>query len=168
MVRQPFDLLGHPVPGERLQGLDDAGMEHPPPLLQQAAVGHLVGQGVLEGVFALGKEPGLVEELGACKVRQATLEHRLGHVGNGLQQRQGHLRANHGRRLQQALLLGGKPVDTRRQHRPARWPAPGWSAGPAPGDRPHARRPGPRSPPGCARSLPGKKGLPSVRAMSRW
>ena len=26
MVRQPFDLLGHPLPGERLQGLDDPGM----------------------------------------------------------------------------------------------------------------------------------------------
>ena len=28
MVRQAFDLLGHPVPGERLQGLDDAGVQH--------------------------------------------------------------------------------------------------------------------------------------------
>ena len=51
MVRQAFDLLGHPVPGERLQGLDNAGMQRPPPLLQQLSVGHLVGQGVLEGVL---------------------------------------------------------------------------------------------------------------------
>ena len=35
MVGQPFHLLGHPVPGERLQGLDDAGMQRPPPLLEQ-------------------------------------------------------------------------------------------------------------------------------------
>ena len=26
MVRQAFDLLGHPVPGERLKGLDDPGV----------------------------------------------------------------------------------------------------------------------------------------------
>ena len=64
MVGQAFDLLGHPVPGERLQGLDDAGMQRPPPLLQEAAVGHLVGEGVLEGVLVLGKEPRLVQELG--------------------------------------------------------------------------------------------------------
>ena len=37
MVRQAFDLLGHPLPGERFEGLDDAGMERPPPLLEQAA-----------------------------------------------------------------------------------------------------------------------------------
>ena len=55
MVGQAFDLLGQPVPGERLEGLDDAGMERPPPLLQETAVGHLVGEGVLEGVFRSGK-----------------------------------------------------------------------------------------------------------------
>jgi len=44
------------------------------------------------------------------------LEHRLGHVGNRLQQRQGHLSAQHGRRLQEALLLGWQPVDACRQH----------------------------------------------------
>ena len=26
MMRQAFDLLGHPVPGERLKGLDDPGV----------------------------------------------------------------------------------------------------------------------------------------------
>jgi len=32
MVGQALDLLDHPVPSERLQGLDNAGMQHPPPL----------------------------------------------------------------------------------------------------------------------------------------
>ena len=76
MVRQAFDLLGHPVPSERLQGLDDAGMQRPPPLLEQAAVGHLVGQGVLEGVLALGEEARLVEELGRLEVREAAVQRR--------------------------------------------------------------------------------------------
>ena len=73
-MRQAFDLLGHPVPGKRFQGLDDAGMQHPPPLLQETAVGHLVRQGVLEGVLALGKEARLVEKLGRLEVRQAAVQ----------------------------------------------------------------------------------------------
>ena len=31
-------------------------MERPPSLLEEAAVGHLVGEGVLEGVFGLGEK----------------------------------------------------------------------------------------------------------------
>ena len=89
MVRQAFDLLGQAVPGERLEGLDDAGVQRPPPLLQQAAVGHLVGEGVLEGVVALGEEARLVEELGGLEVRQAAMQRRLGQLGNGLQQGKG-------------------------------------------------------------------------------
>jgi hypothetical protein len=56
MMGQAFDLLGHPVPSEGLQSLDDLGMERTPSLLEEAAVGDLVRQGVLEGVLALGKE----------------------------------------------------------------------------------------------------------------
>ena len=68
MVGEPFDLLGHPSPSEGFQGHDDAGMEHPPPLLEQAPIGHLVGEGVLEGVFWLGKKACLVEELGGLQM----------------------------------------------------------------------------------------------------
>ena len=107
MVGQPFDLLGHPVPGERLQGLDDAGVQRPPPLLEETAVGHLVGQGVLEGVLELGEQLRLVEELGRLQVRQAVVQGLLGQLGNGLEQGQGHLRANDGGGLEEALLLGG-------------------------------------------------------------
>ena len=62
MMGQPFDLLGHPVPGERLQGLNDAGMQGPPPLLQEAPVGHLVRESMLEGVLVLREETRLVEK----------------------------------------------------------------------------------------------------------
>ena len=105
MVRQAFDLLGYPVSGECLKGLDDAGMQHPPPLLQQAAVGNLMGQGVLEGVLALGKEPRLVEKLGRLEVRQAAMQRVLGQLGNGLEQGEGHLGANDGGGLEEALFL---------------------------------------------------------------
>jgi hypothetical protein len=87
MVRQAFDLFGQAIPGERLEGLDDAGMQHAPSLLQEAAIGHLVSQGVLEGEFALGEKPRLIEKLSGLQMGQATMEHRLGHLGNGLHQR---------------------------------------------------------------------------------
>jgi hypothetical protein len=45
-----------------------------------------VGEGVLEGAFALGEEPRLVEKLGGLQVGKATLERRLGQLSNGLQQ----------------------------------------------------------------------------------
>ena len=69
MVRQAFDLLGHPLSGERIEGLDDAGMQSAPPLLQETTVGDLMGQGVLEGEVALGEQLGLVEELSGLQVR---------------------------------------------------------------------------------------------------
>ena len=75
MVRQAFDLLCHAVSG--VKGLDNTGMQRLAPLLQQAAVGHFVGQGMLEGVLALGKQAYLVEELGGLEVREATLQRLL-------------------------------------------------------------------------------------------
>ena len=87
MVRQALDLFGQPVRGERFEGLDDAGMQQAPSLLEQTAVGHLVRQGVLEGVRLVRKQACLVEELGRLQVRQAPMDLRLRHLGDGLQQR---------------------------------------------------------------------------------
>ena len=105
MVRQAFHLLGHPFGRERLEGLDQARVQPPPPLQQEAVVGHLVRQGVLEGVFALGEQACLIEELRRLEVRQAAVQRRLGHVCNGLEQGEGYVRANHGGGLEQAFLL---------------------------------------------------------------
>ena len=49
-------------------------------------------------------------------MRQA-LQRLVRALGQRLKQRQGHLRANHCRRLQQAFLLRRQAVNTRRQHR---------------------------------------------------
>ena len=89
MVGQALDLVRQAVAGERFQGLDDLRMQRPPPLLEQTAVRHLVGQGVLEGVFVLREEAGLIQELGRLEVGQATVQSLLGQLGNGLQQGQG-------------------------------------------------------------------------------
>ena len=53
-------------------------MEHPPPLVQQAAVGDLLRQGVLEGVGQLGEQTRLVQELGVLKMREAHMEGLFG------------------------------------------------------------------------------------------
>ena len=45
------------------------------------------------------------------------MQRRFGGVGNGLQQRQGHLVAYDCSGLEQPLVFGGQTVDTRCQHR---------------------------------------------------
>ena len=70
---RPRSHLGHPLPGERLQGRDNAGVQHPPPLQQETAVGDLMGEGVLERVGLVWEEPRLLEELGGLEVRHTTM-----------------------------------------------------------------------------------------------
>ena len=48
-------------------------------------------------------------------MRQAPVQRLLGQLGNGLQQGQGHLGADHRSRLEQPLLLRRQSVDARRQ-----------------------------------------------------
>ena len=68
MVGEQVDhFLAHPVPRAGLEAIDQAGMQPPPLLLEEALIGHLVREGVLEGIDVLGDAPGLVEELRLCK-----------------------------------------------------------------------------------------------------
>src|SRR4029453_5741268 len=84
MVSEPLDLLGQAVSREPLESLHNLCVQSPPLLLQQTPIGHLVGQGVLEGIHTLRKEAGLVEELGGLEVRQAMVQSVLGQLGNSL------------------------------------------------------------------------------------
>jgi hypothetical protein len=102
---RPRHHLSTPVGCQRLNGLDQARVQPPAPLQQEAAIGHLVRQGMLEGVFRLGEQAGLIKKLRRLQVRQAAMQRRLGHIGNGSQQREGHVRAQHRSGLQQLLLL---------------------------------------------------------------
>jgi hypothetical protein len=132
MMRQAFDLvralpsgrkdlrprshLSHAVGRERFEDFDNACVQDPPPLPQEAAVGHLLRQGMREGILWLGEQAGLIEKLRRLQVGQAAVQRRLGYLGNGLEQRQGHLGANNGSRLQEPLCLRRQPVDTCCQH----------------------------------------------------
>jgi hypothetical protein len=52
----------------------DAGMQGPAAFGQQATVGNLMGEGVLEGVLLLGENLRLVHELGGLQIGQAVME----------------------------------------------------------------------------------------------
>ena len=116
MVGEPVDVLAEAVAALRLQRLHDPGVELAPPLLQEALVGHLIGQRVLEGVFQLGEEARLVEELGRLQEGESPPQVRLGHVGDGLEKRKRHFRPDHRRGLEQPLFVRWQPIDTGRQH----------------------------------------------------
>ena len=85
VMGQVFDLLGHPFPGERLQSLDDAGMERAPPFLEQRFVGHLLGEDMLEGVRVLGELTRLIEELGRLQGDHTVAQLSLRQLHDGLQ-----------------------------------------------------------------------------------
>ena len=57
-------MLSRPLGRQRLKGLDNARVQEAPPLQQEAVVGHLVREGMLEGIDLLGDKARLVEELG--------------------------------------------------------------------------------------------------------
>jgi hypothetical protein len=92
-------------------------MEHPPPLLQETAIGHFVGEGMFESILPLGEQARFVQELRRLEMGQAALHSVFRQLGNSLQQREGHFHADGGSGLEQVLRLRRQPVNTRRQHR---------------------------------------------------
>ncbi len=76
VMGQSVDVLVEASRVEALDGLHDARVQRPAMLEEQAAVRHVVGERVLEGVFEVRPEPGLVEELGGQEVLEPAA-HRL-------------------------------------------------------------------------------------------
>ena len=70
----------------------------------------------LKVYFVLGEEARFVEELGGLQVGERSMQRLFGHLGDGLQEGQGHLGADHGGSLEQALVLRRQAVDARCQH----------------------------------------------------
>jgi hypothetical protein len=67
MLGQQLDVLDESIGVQPLHRLDDGGVDQHPAILQEAAVRHLVGQGVGKPVLELGEESRLVEELGGLE-----------------------------------------------------------------------------------------------------
>ena len=56
MIREPLDVLAEPIPVQPLDRSHDLGMALRSNVVQQTAIGHLMGQRVLEGVLQLREE----------------------------------------------------------------------------------------------------------------
>src|SRR5262249_32266365 len=68
MVREAFSLFIQALRRKPFDGLDNLGVEGTPTLLEQAAIGHLLRERVLERVFEFRKQACLVEKLGGLQV----------------------------------------------------------------------------------------------------
>jgi len=74
---------------QALDRLDDPRVQGPAGLLEEALVGHLVGQRVGEGVLGVGEQARLPKELGRLERRQAPTDRLLRPAGHGLEQQKG-------------------------------------------------------------------------------
>jgi len=81
-------------------GFDGAGVQGLPTLLDKPAIGHLVGEGVLERVLEVGEEARLVKELGGLKVSEATAQLIVGHLGDRPEEYPRDVLADDGRALE--------------------------------------------------------------------
>ena len=115
VMGQPLGLLGDALGREPLDGLGDAGVQGALPVVEQPLVRHLVRERVLERVLEVRKEPGLVEELRGLEAGELGAHLVLRRVGDGQEQRQGHVLADDRGGLEQALGLGRQAVDARGQ-----------------------------------------------------
>jgi hypothetical protein len=71
VVGKQLHVLGEPVSEARFDGPRDLGVERPPPLHKQTAVGDLVGQGMLEGILGFVEEASLVQEFGRSETGES-------------------------------------------------------------------------------------------------
>src|SRR3990172_666671 len=117
VVGQPFHMLDQAVGKESLNRLDDPRVEGPAPLLEQAPVGHLVGEGVLEGVLEVGKEARLVEELARLEMAETPAKLLLRKLGDHLEEGKRYILAHDRGSLEQPLVLGRQAIDPGRKDR---------------------------------------------------
>ncbi|HSE94534.1 MAG TPA: hypothetical protein VLD61_01500, partial [Methylomirabilota bacterium] len=96
VVSELFDVLCQPFGMEPLDGFYDLAIESAPPVVEEAPVGHVMGQGVLEGVLEVREEPRLVEELGGLEGGEAAAERFLRFLDDGLEEGEGHVLADDG------------------------------------------------------------------------
>ena len=117
MMGESLDVLAQPVGIEMLDGVHDPGMERGARLSQQRVVGNLASQAVPEDVLGLWKQGDVVDEFSRSEATEAVTQLILRHVGNRVEQADGHVLSDHRRALQEPLVSGREAVDPRRQDR---------------------------------------------------
>src|SRR5437773_497115 len=113
VVGEPFDLLCETVGMQPLDGLHDLAMESAPSLLNEAPISDVVSQRVLERVLEVREKLRLIEELGSRKDAEAAAETLFGSVGDGLEEREGHVFADDRGGLEKPLVFGSEAIDAR-------------------------------------------------------
>jgi hypothetical protein len=63
MVGEALDVFGPAIGVQTLDGVCDSRVQSPPPLLEEAGIGDVVGKGVLEGKFEVGEETRFIHQL---------------------------------------------------------------------------------------------------------
>ena len=117
VMRELLDVLAETVGVQVLDGADDGPVQRLPALAQEPAVGDVVRQRVLERVLELGKQSRLVQELTGLEASEAAAAGFLVEAGHREQERERHVASDDRRRLQQALVVSGEPIDARREDR---------------------------------------------------
>src|SRR6266508_4654575 len=107
VVGEPLGVLAQAIPVECLDGPNDLRVKLATALLQQAGVGHLMRERVLEGIFPFRVEPGLVEKLGGLQAVEPATQRLAGSVGDRLEDRKRQVFAHDRGDLQEALGLRG-------------------------------------------------------------
>ena len=92
---ESLNVLKEPVRVQSLDDPDDLGMESPPLLLEEALVGHIVRQRVLESVLEIGKKLGFIEELSRLQVSQRQPNVLIAQLRDSLEQRERDVFADH-------------------------------------------------------------------------
>lgn len=117
VMRETLDLLAGSIVVKRLDGSDDPCVKLTAALMQEASVGDLVGERMLERVLGVREELGLVEELGGLKVCETFPERIVGCVGNGCEEGERDVFADHGCGLKEPFVVRLQAVDTGRENR---------------------------------------------------
>ncbi len=112
VVGQNRRLLVEAVPVQLLDGGADRGMEVLAPLEEQALIGHILDDGVLEDVLHLGKETLLMDQLHVRQCLEATLDFG-GDLRDAGEEAEPELSADDGRRLRRPFHSVLEPVQAR-------------------------------------------------------
>ncbi len=109
--RELVDVARAAVVVQPLDCFHDPRVQNAPLLPEQARVGDVARERALEAVHDVGEKTRLVEEPRDLEARQRAPDALGWNVHDRLEQRLRHVRADHGRRLEQELFVVREPID---------------------------------------------------------
>ena len=116
VVGQALDVLDEPVGIAPLDRLHDLAVQPSTALLEQAAVGDVVRQSMLERVLDVREHARFVEKLGGLEPPDRGVELGLALPGDRLEQPERNVLPDDRRRLEDSPVRGRQPVDAGGQH----------------------------------------------------